>query len=171
MSNDAIVITLFWAAESVFTLTAMVLVAAQFVFHRPIPLRIPSVYWPIAKLGFSPRTNVRRMFRSLFSKWYRKRFWNPLMDAWRKVRGFDRQRHVSSSNIHAVCSAMALVVVAIFLYFAHRAALSNQLQAQRTAYLWASGVAGFELVYNAPAIVLSRYLYLLTTKRPGLTKI
>jgi hypothetical protein len=171
MSNDAIVVTLFGAAKSVLALMAMALLAAQFVLHRPIPLQIPSVYWPMAKLGFSPRTEVRRVFRCLFSRWYRKRFWNPLMDVWRKTKGFDRQRHVSSSNLPAVCSAMVLVVAAFFLYFAHRAALSGQSQAQRTAYLWALAVAGFELVYNAPAIVLSRYLYLLTTNRPGLTKI
>lgn len=171
MSGDTIVITIFEAGETVFTITAMALVAAQFVLHRPIPLRIPSVYWPIAKLGFSPRTNVRRVFRCLFSRWYRKRFWNPLMDAWRKSKGFDRQRHISSSNIHAVCSAMALVVVAFFLYFAHRATLLGEFQTRRAAYCWALGVAGFELVFNAPAIVLSRYLYLLTKERPGLTKI
>ena len=51
------------------------------------------------------------------------------------------------------------------------AALSDQLQAQRSACIWALGVATFELVFNAPAIVLSRYLCLLTLRRPGLTSL
>ena len=171
MTAEAIIIKLFCVTESVLALMAMVLVTAQFVLHRPIPFQIPSVYWPIVKLGFSPQSNVRRVFRCLFSRWYRKRFWNPIMDAWRKVRGFDRRRHITSGSIHAVCSAMALVVVAFFLYFAHRAALSGQFEAQPAVYVLALGVAIFELVFNAPAIVLSRYLYLLTLRRPGLTSI
>jgi hypothetical protein len=169
MKADAIIINVFWVTELVLALLAIVLVVAQFVFHWSTLFKIPSVYWPIAKLGFSRQANVRKVFRRLFSRYYRKCLWNPLMNAWRNVRGFDRRRHISSGNIHAVCSAMALVIVAIFLYFAHRAALSDQLQAQRSAYVWALGVASFELVFNAPAIVLSRYLYLLTLRRPGLT--
>ena len=171
MNAEAIIIKGFWVIESVLALMATGLVVAQFVFHWPIRFQIPSVYWPIAKLGFSPRANVRKVFHRLFSRWYRKRFWNPLMNSWQNVRGFDRQRYVSSSNLHAICSAMALVVVAIFLYFARRAALSSQFQAQRNAYVWALGVATFELVFNAPAIILSRYLYLLTRRRAGLTSL
>ena len=51
------------------------------------------------------------------------------------------------------------------------AALSDQLQAQRSACVWALGVSTFELVFNAPAIVLSRHLYLLTLRRLGLTSL
>lgn len=171
MNADVIIIKAFWVTESVLALAAIVLVVAQFVLHRPILFKIPSIYWPIAKLGFCPRANARKIFRRLFSRWYRKRFWNPLMNARRNVRGFDRQRYVSGGNIHTVSSAMALVVVAIFFYFAHGAALSGQVQARRSAHAWVLGVAGFELVFNAPAIVLSRYLYLLTLRRPRLTNL
>jgi hypothetical protein len=150
---------------------AMGLSPAQFVLNRSVLFTIPSVYWPIAKLGLAPQVDVRRVFRRLFSRWYRKRFWNPLMAAWRRVRGFDQRRHVSSGNLHAVVSAMLLLVVVLFLYFGHRAALSDQLQAQRSACVWAHGVATFGLVFNAPAIVLSRYLYVLTLRRRGLTSL
>jgi hypothetical protein len=167
MTADATIITLFFAAESVFTLLATVLLAAQFL-HRHIPVQIPSVYWPVAKLSFSPKPNVRRAFRCLFSRWYRKRFWNPLLNAQRQTRGFDRRRHLSSSNVHAASSAMMLTVVAFSLYFAYKAALSGQFQALRTCCLIALGMAGLEMVFNAPAIVLSRYLYLLTLRRPRL---
>jgi hypothetical protein len=68
-----------------------------------------------------------------------------------------------------ISSVWALLVVAFFLYFVHRAALSGLFQARRAAYVWVLGVAGFELVYSAPAIVLSRYLYLLTFRKPDLT--
>jgi hypothetical protein len=169
--SDEIIIKLFCVTEAVLALMAMGIVVAQLVLHWSIPFQIPSVYWPIAKLGFSPQTDVRRVFRRLFSRWYRKRFWNPIMDAWRKVRGFDRQRHVASGSIHAVCSAMALAVLPLFLYFAHKAALSGQSEVQPVVYTLALGVTIFELAFNAPAIVLSRYLYLLTIRRPGLTSI
>jgi len=52
---------------------------------------------------------------------------------------------------------MVLTQVAFFLY--HR------------MYGWALALAGFELVFNTPAIILSRYLYLLTLHRPGLLRL
>jgi hypothetical protein len=64
---------------------------------------------------------------------------------------------------------VVLATIVFFLYVAHRAALSGLSQAQHRCYVWAAGMAGFELVYNAGGIVLSRYLYLLTVRRPGLT--
>ncbi len=168
MSADAIVIRLFFVAESGFLLLTLVFLASQFGLVRHIPVQVPSVYWPVAKLGFSPRPNVRRVFRCLINRWYRKRFWNPLLNAQRQTRGFDRRRYLSSSNVHAASSAMFLTVVAFSLYFAHRAAVTGQLQAQRTCYVGALGMTGLELVSNGFPIVLSRYLYLLTLRRPRL---
>lgn len=169
--SDEIIIKLFCVMEAVLALMAVRIVVAQLVLHWSIPLQIPSVYWPIAKLGFSPQADILRVFRRLFSRWYRKRFGNPTMNAWRKVRGFDRQRHVASGSIHAVCSAMALAVLTLYLYFAHKAALSGQSEVQPIVYTLALGVTIFERAFNALAIVLSRYLYLLTIRRPGLTSI
>ncbi len=168
MSADSTIITLFFAAESVFLLLTLVFLASQFGLIPHIPVQVPSVYWPIAKLGFSPRPNVRRVFRCLINQWYRKRFWNPLLNTQRQTRDFDRRRYLSSSNVHAAASAMFLTVVAFFLYFAYRAAVTSQFQAQRTCYLGALGMTGFELLSNGFPIVLSRYLYLLTLRRPGL---
>jgi hypothetical protein len=156
MSSDAIITTLFWSAEAVFAVTAVVMCIAEFVLHRPVSLPVPSLYWPVAKLGFHRNRNVRRVFRFLFCDLYRKRFWNPVMNTSLKQKGFDRQRHRSTSNIHAACSAMVLTLIAFTIYCA--------------MYIWAVGFAGFELIFNAPAIVLSRYLYLLTRRRPGLNR-
>jgi hypothetical protein len=132
--------------------------------------QIPSVYWPIAAMGFSRNKTLRRVFRRVVCKLYRKRFWNPVMNSWAKTKGFDRWRYLRASNTHAACSALVLAVIFFFLYFAHRAALSGQLQAQQKCYVWAAGMTCFELIYNAGGIILSRYLYLLTLRRPGLTK-
>ena len=117
---------------------------------------IPSVYWPIAKIGFSRNRGLRRAFRLLFCKLYRKRFWNPAMNSWVRNKGFDRRRHLGASNVHAAGSALVLAMIAFYLYFAHSAAVSAQLEAERTCYVWIAALAIFELVYNAPAIVLSR---------------
>src|SRR5512135_3040521 len=104
MSADAIVITLFFVAESVFLLLTVVFLASQFGLIRHIPVQMPSVYWPVAKLGFSANPNVRRAFRCLINRWYRKRLWNPVLNAQRQVRGFDRRRYLASSNVHAASS-------------------------------------------------------------------
>ena len=61
-----------------------------------------------------------------------------------------------------------MTVVATSLYFAYKAALSGQFQALRTCCIGALGMTGLELVSNAFPIVLSRYLYLLTLRRPRL---
>jgi hypothetical protein len=42
-----------------------------------------------------------------------------------KQKDFDRQRHLSSSNIHAACSALVLTIIATFIHSTHQfAALS-----------------------------------------------
>lgn len=53
----------------------------------------------------------------------------------------------------------------LFWASTHRATLSGQFQAQRWCDIWAAALAGFEPIYNAPEIVLARYLYLLTLRR------
>jgi hypothetical protein len=85
-----------------------------------------------------------------------------------KTKGFDRKRHLQAANMHAACSVLVLTVIVAFLHFAHKASLSGQLGAKRTCLVWAAGMAAFELVFNAPAIVLSRYLYRLTFRKQGL---
>jgi len=148
MNNGAIIIRLFCLAEACFAMTAMVLCIAEFIIHRPIRTPIPSVYWPAASLGLHGSRKVRRIFRRLIGKAYRKHFWNPAVNSLLKHRGFDRQRHLSTSNIHAACSAMVLTLVAFFIY--------NHL------YVGALLLLCFELTFNTPAIILSRYLFLLT---------
>lgn len=123
----------------------------------------------MAQWGFSRRRRLRGVFHCLVNRLYRKRFWNPLLNARAQYRGFERRRHLGACNVHAVCSALALALIGCFLHFAHRAALSGLVQSQRSCYLWVAGLAAFELIFNAPAIVLTRYLYLLTLRRPGLS--
>lgn len=132
-------------------------------------LRIPSIYWPIAELGFSRNRVSRRAFRFLLCRIYRKRLWNPIINSWAKNKGFDPKRHVLANNGHAALSAILLLLVLASLHGARQFAEFPFLaDAQRELYLRAAMFAGVDLVYNAPAIVLSRYLYLLTVRRPGL---
>ena len=150
--------------------TCLVLCVAEFVLRRPITIPVPSVYWPLAKLGFSRNRQIRRVFRWLFSDVYRKRFWNPLMNTWLKQRGFDRQRHLSTANIHAACSALVLALMALFIQSAHEfGALGppfpGRAQAWHNCFVQTAVLGGFELIFNAPAIVLARYLYLLACRR------
>jgi len=150
--------------------TCLVLCIAEFVLRRPIAIPIPSVYWPLAELGFSRIRNIRNAFRFLLSNLYRKRFWNPLMNTWLKQRGFDRQRHLSTANIHAACSALVLALMALSVQSAHEfAALPPPFpggnQAWHNCFAQTAVLGGFELTFNAPAIVLARYLYLLTCRR------
>ncbi len=166
MNADATIIRLFFVAESVFLLLTLVFLASQFGLIRHIPVQVPSIYWPIAKLGFSPRPNVRRVFRCLINQWYRKRFWNPVLNSQRQTRGFDRRRYLASSNVHAASSGMFLTVVAFSLYFAYRSAVTGQ--PQHRCYIMALGMTGLELISNGFPIILSRYLYLLTLRRPRL---
>jgi hypothetical protein len=77
MSSGVAIIYLFWLAEACFALTAVVLCVAEFVIHRPVPIPIPSVYWPIAKLGLHRSRKARRLFHLLIGRLYRKQFWNP----------------------------------------------------------------------------------------------
>jgi len=151
MSSNAIIAALFWLAEAGFALTAVVLCVAEFAVHRPVPIPIPSVYWPVAKLGLHRGRKARRFFHFFIGRLYRKQFWNPAVNSILKQRGFERQRHLSSGNIHAACSAMVLTLVVFFIY-GH-------------LYVGALFLAGFELVFNTPAIILSRYLYLLTFRK------
>lgn len=132
-------------------------------------LRIPSIYWPIAEIGFSRNRTKRRAFRFVFCRVYRKLLWNPVINSWAKNKGFDPRRHVFANNGHAVCSAMLLFLLFTCFYSAHQmAAFSFLAHEVRACYLRAVVIASVELIYNAPAIVLSRYLYLLTVRRPGL---
>jgi hypothetical protein len=78
----------------------------------PMQFMIPSVYWPIAKLGFSKSGSRRRTFRRVFSYFYRKRVWNPLINSWAGSKGFDQHRFVFQNNIHALWSAIWLLCVA-----------------------------------------------------------
>lgn len=142
-----------------------------------MPLLLPSIYWPIASCGFSRRRGVRRLFQRLFSHLYRKRLWNLLINSWMRTRGFDHRGYIRSNNVHAVCSAILLVEIAFFLCAAHRSAAAAQLlppdsegvrsmnDSRRTCYRWVVGLGIGELVFNMPAIVLTRYLYLLTLRR------
>lgn len=148
----------------------LVLCIAEFVLRRPVAIPIPSVYWPLAKLGFSRNRNVRRVFRWLFSDLYRKRFWNPVMNTWLKQRGFDRQRHLSTANIHAACSALVLALIALFVESAHAFAAvappsPGRAQAWHNCFVQTAVLGGFESIFNAPAIVLARYSYLLACRR------
>ena len=131
-------------------------------------LRIPSIYWPIAEIGFSRNRTRRRAFRFLFCRIYRKRLWNPVINSWAKNKGFDPRRHVFANNGHAVCSAVLLFLLFTCFYSARQCAAFPFLAHEvRACYLRAVVIASVELIYNAPAIVLSRYLYLLTVRRPG----
>jgi hypothetical protein len=150
MNCGEIIIYLFWFAEACFVVTGVILCVAEFIIHRPIRIPIPSVYWPVARLGLRRDRKSRRIFCLLLGI-YRKHFWNPAVNSMLKQRGFERQRHLSSCNIHAASSAMILTLLAFFIY--------NQM------YVGALFLAGFELVFNTPAIILSRYLYLLTFYR------
>lgn len=58
---------------------------------------------------------------------------------------------------------MVLAAVALALYFAYKAALSSQ--SLGICCIVTLGMAGFDLLFNAPAAALSRYLYLLTFRR------
>jgi len=110
-------------------------------------------------------------FRFLLCRIYRKRLWNPVMNSGAKNKGFDPKRHVFANNGHAVCSAVLLFLLFTCLYSARQCAAFSSLamaHEERTCYLSAVVIATVDLIYNAPAIVLSRYLYLLTVRRPGL---
>lgn len=143
---------------------------AEYVHQRAVAFRVPSLYWPLARLGFSRNQIARRIFRVLFCEWYRKRFWNPLINSWLKVGSFNRRRHLSNCNIHAASSVMFWMLVVFFLYFAGRTAAISQFAVARRFCLWAAIALGIEAVFNLPAIVLSRYLYLLTLRRAGLNR-
>ena len=94
---------------------------------------------------------MRRVFRFLFSNYYRKFVWNPLINSWAKDRGFDRRKYVVQNNIHAILSAMLLFQVVYWLYYSE--------------YLRAVGIGIVEVIVDLPAIVLSKYLYLITIRR------
>ena len=133
--------------------------------HRAVSFQVPSIYWPLAKLGFSRKRIARRTFRFLFCELYRKWFWNPLINSWVKVGSFNRRRHLSNCNIHAASSVMFWMMIVFFLYFACRTAANSQFTAAQRFSLGAAGALGIECIFNLPAIVLSRYLYLLTKMR------
>ena len=115
---------------------------------------IPSIYWPIAELGFSRAARTRRMFRRVFSNFYRKRIWNALIGWWAKQKGLDGHEYARQNNIHALGSALLLFVALYWLYY--------------SKYVDAACFALADLLINMPAIVLSRYLYLVTVRRSSL---
>ncbi len=117
----------------------------------PMKMLLPSPYWPIAALGFSKSRSIRRIFRLVFTKFYRKRIWNPLINSWGKSKGFDRPRFALQNNVHALWSGMWLYCVAVGLWHS---------PGKFTFILLVA-----DLLINMPAIVLSRYLYLITMKR------
>jgi len=114
-------------------------------------LLIPSIYWPIAKLGFSRAAGTRRVFRRVFSNFYRKRIWNALINSWARQEGLDRREYARQNNIHAFGSVLLLSLTAYWLYYSE--------------YQQAACFAVADLLINMPAIVLSRYLYLITVRR------
>ena len=131
--------------------------------------QLPSLYWPLAKLGFCHNRKLRRIFRFLICDLYRKRFWNPVINSRAKYRGFNQQRHLWLGNIHAVCSAILLLIIPFLLIVAHRAATEPLPHVERLCYLTIAAAIVLEVVSNVPAIILCRYLYLLTLRKPGLT--
>ena len=131
--------------------------------------QLPSLYWPLAKLGFCHNRKLRRIFRFLICDLYRKRFWNPVINSRAKYRGFNQQRHLWLGNIHAVCSAILLLIIPFLLIVAHRAATESLPHVERLCYLTIAAAIVLEVVSNVPAIILCRYLYLLTLRKPGLT--
>ena len=163
--GDKVMIILLFTVTAVSGLVCLWLWMVEHVYHRPVSLRIPSIYWPITKLGFSHKPNVRKVFRFLFCELYRKWFWNPLINSWLKVRGFDRRRHLSTCNMHAASSVLFLTLIVFFLYFAYRTTVTSQFDVAHRFYVWAAIAALGEFIFNVPAIVLSRYLYLLTLRR------
>ena len=114
-------------------------------------LLIPSIYWPIAKLGFSGSKTNRALFRLIFSKFYRKRIWNPLINSWARQKGLDRSAYVIQNNIHSFASIILLLSILYWLYYSE--------------YRTAITIAAIELIINVPAIILSRYLYLITLRQ------
>ena len=112
---------------------------------------IPSIYWPIARLGFAKNPRIRRLFRLLFCDFYRKWVWNPIVNSWAKQKGFSRRGYVVQNNVHSFASAL---VVSMMLYWVCH-----------SEYLTAFWLLLAELVVNMPAIVLSKYLYLITVRR------
>ncbi|HVP12739.1 MAG TPA: hypothetical protein VMV94_16310 [Phycisphaerae bacterium] len=143
---------------------------------------VPSVYSPIARCGFSRNRSVRRLFRLLFTGLYRKRLWNPLVNSWMENRGFDQRKHIKTVNFHAIGSASCLLAIAAFLWAAQSTAATarslspgtdfvrDSANTVRWCYRAAACMGIFDLVFNMPGIVLARYLYLLTLRRPAIQR-
>ena len=112
---------------------------------------IPSIYWPIARLGFAKNPRIRRLFQLFFCDVYRKRIWNPIVNSWANQKGFSRREYVLQNNVHSLASAL---VVSMILYWVYHSEFATAL--------W---LLLAELVINMPAIVLSKYLYLITVRR------
>jgi hypothetical protein len=132
--------------------------------------QLPSLYWPLAKLGICHDRRLRKVFRFVICDLYRKRVWNPAINSWVKYRGFDQQRHLSLGNLHAACSAILLLVIPLYLIAAHQAAMQSLPQVERLCYLMVAAAIVLEVVSNVPAIILCRYLYLITLRKPDLTR-
>jgi len=102
-------------------------------------------------LGFSGNPRIRRLFRFFFSNLYRKRVWNPIINRWVKQRGFSRREYVIANNVHSFASVLLVFLILYWLYYGEYVTTFCFLLA--------------EMVINMPAIVLSRYLYPITTRR------
>lgn len=112
---------------------------------------IPSIYWPIAKIGLSKRRSRRKIFRLVFSNLYRKRFWNILINSWARQKGFDKGQYVVQNNVHAISSLLFVLLIIYWTY--------------HSEYLATMGFVIAEILMNLPGIVLSRYLYLITLRK------
>ena len=93
----------------------------------------------------------------MFSKFYRKRIWNVLVNSWARQKGFEKREYTVQNNVHAIGSGLLLFMMLYWLYYAE--------------YVRALGVAVIDLLINMPAIVLSRYLYLITVRRPWVSQL
>ena len=117
---------------------------------RILPL-IPSIYWPLSSLGFSKNPRIRKYFRLFLCDFYRKRLWNLIINSWAKQTGFSRREYALQNNVHSFASALLVFLILYWVYHAE--------------YLTAFWLLLAELLINMPAIVLSRYLYLITIRR------
>jgi hypothetical protein len=61
-------------------------------------------------------------------------------------------------------------MLAFFLISGQQAATQSLPQVERFCYLMAAASIVYEFVFNVPAIVLCRYLYLIAVRKPSLTR-
>jgi hypothetical protein len=103
-----------------------------------------------------------------------------VVNSWLKDRGFDQRKYIRTNNFHAIGSAACLLGIALSLKGAWDfAATARSLppgtgfdsrNAIRGCYRMLVGFGVFDLSFNMPGIVLARYLYLLTLRRPAIQR-